>query len=395
MNSFLYVKNYFFNLNSKKKLNKPTPKPTPKPRPRPKTKIDSVKKKIKNRRKLVNNTIGKKIIPTTTITLGSKEVIHHINSENCYNYSIFYPSNATIIKYNDEYIINIRYVNYVIHNISNQDVNYDGKYNRNESVFISINKYVKLNSSFQEIESKWLDVDFKKADDMINYRNNKYMESTREIVLGIEDIRLYNFNSSIKYMGALRVDPYTTSIVMGDYNYCNLDNYNIINNNNLTYENNCKHHLTRCEKNWSFVDLNNQLYVVYQWYPIQICSIYDNSISLTKQIDSPNFFKKMRGSSCASKFNNNIWFLTHIVDTNLRGNGSGKYFHVFVIFDSDLNLIKYSQPFTFDNKLIEFCIGLIVEEENILITYSIYDNSSILGIYNRVNLINSLGWVSL
>lgn len=386
MNSFLYMKNYFFNLNSKKKLNKPNPK----------LKIQPVKKKNKNKKIRINSVaIGKKIIPTNTITLGSKEIIHHINSENCYNYSIFYPSNATIIKYNDEYIINIRYVNYLIYNISKQDTNYVGKYNNNEGVFISINKYVKLNSSFQEIESKWLDVDFKKADDMVSYRTNKQIESTREIVLGIEDIRLYNFNSSIKYMGALRVDPYTTSIVMGDYNYCNLDNNNIINNNSLTYENNCKHHLTSCEKNWSLVDLNNQLYVVYKWYPIQICSIYDNSINLTKQIDSPIFFKNMRGSSCASKFNNNIWFLTHIVDADLLKNGSGKYFHVFVIFDSELNLIKYSQPFTFDNKLIEFCIGLVVEEENILMTYSIYDNSSVLGIYNKVKLINSLAWICL
>jgi hypothetical protein len=103
----------------------------------------------------------------------------------------------------------------------------------------------------------------------------------------------------------------------------------------------------------------------------------------------------MRGSSCASKFNNNIWFLTHIVDADLLKNGSGKYFHVFVIFDSELNLIKYSQPFTFDNKLIEFCIGLVVEEENILMTYSIYDNSSVLGIYNKVKLINSLAWICL
>jgi hypothetical protein len=380
------MKNYFFNLNSKKKLNKPNPK----------LKIQPVKKKKKNKKIRINSVaIGKKIIPTNTITLGSKEIIHHINSENCYNYSIFYPSNATIIKYNDEYIINIRYVNYLIYNISKQDTNYVGKYNNNEGVFISINKYVKLNSSFQEIESKWLDVDFKKADDMVSYRTNKQIESTREIVLGIEDIRLYNFNSSIKYMGALRVDPYTTSIVMGDYNYCNLDNNNIINNNSLTYENNCKHHLTSCEKNWSLVDLNNQLYVVYKWYPIQICSIYDNSINLTKQIDSPIFFKNMRGSSCASKFNNNIWFLTHIVDADLLKNGSGKYFHVFVIFDSELNLIKYSQPFTFDNKLIEFCIGLVVEEENILMTYSIYDNSSVLGIYNKVKLINSLAWICL
>jgi len=386
MNSFLYTKNYLFHLNSRKKLNKPKPNPKPKIQP----------VKNKNKKIRINSVaVGKKIIPINTITLGSKETIHHINSENCYNYSIFYPSNATIIKHNDEYIINIRYVNYLIYNTSKQGINYVGKYNDNEEVFISINKYVKLNSSFQEIESKWLDVDFKKADDMVSYRTNKQIESTREIVLGIEDIRLYNFNSSIKYMGALRVDPYTTSIVMGDYNYCNLDNSNIINNNSLTYENNCKHHLTSCEKNWSLVDLNNQLYVVYKWYPIQICSIYDNSINLTKQIDSPIFFKKMRGSSCASKFNNNIWFLTHIVDADLLKNGSGKYFHVFVIFDSELNLIRYSQPFTFDNKLIEFCIGLIVEEENILMTYSIYDNSSVLGIYNKVKLINSLGWICL
>jgi hypothetical protein len=119
----------------------------------------------------------------------------------------------------------------------------------------------------------------------------------------------------------------------------------------------------------------------------------NNCIKLAKEINAPILFKKMRGSTCASKFNNNIWFLTHIVDHNFLKNGTGKYFHVFVIFDSNFNLTKYSQPFTFDNKLIEFCVGLIVEEKNIMMTYSIYDNSSVLGIYDRVKLINSLRWV--
>lgn len=374
--------NIFFSIRNRKKQNK---QPIPKP-------VQSMNKNnmIKNKTRIVNNIeIGKKIIPESTVVLGNKVNINHYSTN---NYSTFYPCNTSIIKLNDEYILNIRYVNYFINHVSQQDVVYNGYYNNSNKVFISINKYVKLDSNFQEIESKWLDINLKKVETMLNYRN-KYLKNNSEIVVGIEDIRLYKFNSSVNFIGSLRVNPVTTSIAFGSYNYNNLNNFCVIKNNNLKYEN-TKNHLKSCEKNWSIVDFNNNMYIVYKWYPIQLCSVNDNNcIKLTKEINAPILFKKMRGSTCASKFNNNIWFLTHIVDHNFLKNGTGKYFHVFVIFDSNFNLTKYSQPFTFDNKLIEFCVGLIVEEKNIMMTYSIYDNSSVLGIYDRVKLINSLRWV--
>jgi hypothetical protein len=46
-------------------------------------------------------------------------------------------------------------------------------------------------------------------------------------------------------------------------------------------------------------------------------------------------------------------------------------------------LLKYSPLFKFDEHCIEYCIGLVVEKSRVIATYSTWDRSTNLAIYDK------------
>jgi hypothetical protein len=97
-------------------------------------------------------------------------------------------------------------------------------------------------------------------------------------------------------------------------------------------------------------------------------------------------FENIRGSTCGFTFNDEIWFICHLVSyENPRC-----YYHVFVTFDLDMNLKKYSAPFCFEGQPIEYCVGLIVENDRVIISYSIWDNKTKIAIYDKKYIDNKI-----
>ena len=66
------------------------------------------------------------------------------------------------------------------------------------------------------------------------------------------------------------------------------------------------------------------------------------------------------------------------------------HYLLFVIFDLDMNLLRVSEPFKFENHIREYCICFYIEDDKIFIGYSIDDNSSILNIYNMHDILNNI-----
>ena len=99
----------------------------------------------------------------------------------------------------------------------------------------------------------------------------------------------------------------------------------------------------------------------------------------------PIFFKNMRGSTCGVEYNNEIWFITHF---NIEQ--YGKYYHCFIVFDKNMKLLRFSDYFSFEGYEVEFCLGFIITENEFLISYSIMDNYSKIGIYDKNYIINNL-----
>jgi len=267
----------------------------------------------------------------------------------------FTSSSSCIIPYNGSYIMNMRLVNY------NIDIN--GYYHNCDDYIISLNKYIKLTNDFNIVEEKLFES---------NYDGRRY--------IGIEDIKIINYNNEIRFIGTGMHKNGNIGICHGVYDIKNDELFPL--EIKASFSNNI------CEKNWVYVIVDDELFVVYQWYPLKICKIEErrekekksvHTLKLIKNQEMPMIFDKIRGSTCGFNFENEIWFIVHMVSyENPR-----HYYHLFVIFDEKMKLLRYSAPFKFEGEPIEYCVGLIVEPERVVIPYSVWDRTSRIAVFDK------------
>ena len=136
------------------------------------------------------------------------------------------------------------------------------------------------------------------------------------------------------------------------------------------------------EKNWTlFMNQQNEMNMVYEWYPLTIGNILDDKnnssmeLNITHKLRTPQFFKWVRGSTNGINIGNEIWFMCHIVSYEDRR----YYYHIFVVLDLETyELKKYSRIFTFEKEKVEYTLGFEYMEDTkrFLIGYSIMDRET-------------------
>jgi mannosyltransferase OCH1-like enzyme len=310
-----------------------------------------------------------------------RDIYNYINLENVNTYDfsrtitkningkdiLFYSGSPSILEHpikENTYIVNIRWINYKINK-------YSGR-------LISLNSRFELNNNFEKISDE-LFFDY-------NYNIEIYFD-------GIEDVRLFNFNNNIYYIGSIYDNK--RKVTSMSCNIYDLDKTeikkNIINPNFYDINN-----INRTEKNWALFNYNNDLAVIYSWYPLLICKI-DFNDNLLKIIDIkyniPTDFKEAKGSTPGYIFNNEIWFVLHKSQRNVINKiDYMNYQHFFVVFDLNMNLLRYSELFKFNNESVEFCIGLIIKNDRFILSYSTMDTTTKISTYSIDNIKNNILW---
>lgn len=247
----------------------------------------------------------------------------------------FNPSSPSICKFKNNYIMNIRLVNYeIIHNDNGHNYSFDG-----DSV-ITKNIYVYYNDNLGIITKPVL----------INNTSNQNNQNNH--IKGFEDIRLFEYKDEIHFFASTcdYNNNNIINIIHGIYDITNsiYTNIKVINTGNT------------CEKNWTPInDNNNNILVIYKWYPYTLCKLNDDKLYLIKEINMPIFFKNIRGSSTLCQIDNKYYCLVHGVNII---SGKRKYYHVVIVLNNDYTPIKYSIPFYFDNYNIEYCMSLLYNE---------------------------------
>tara|TARA_B110000459_G_C16578857_1_gene480228 strand:- start:37 stop:1083 length:1047 start_codon:yes stop_codon:yes gene_type:complete len=152
---------------------------------------------------------------------------------------------------------------------------------------------------------------------------------------------------------------------------------------------------TYLEKNW--MPIFDMPYHFVKWAnPIQVvkCNPEDKSTQEVKEgtlsiISSETVIKKgkkldlprgIRGSSPVILFGDYRICITHEVNF-FHHPGYKKdafYYHRFMMWDKDWNLVSLSKAFSFMDARIEFCCGLLVKDNNFLISFGYQDNAAYL-----------------
>ena len=301
-----------------------------------------------------------------TIIIADNTINTTINGD---NFKMNSSSSCLIKNKTGGYLCNIRYVNYYIES--------NGSYKNCDNYIITMNQFLEIDNSFNVINKQFMDLVFD---------GRRYM--------GIEDIKIYydTYSSNIKFIGTGYHANNTLGISSGIYN---TDNYKLeVNELKQTFKN------TSCEKNWVFIDYNNETHIIYEWHPLTIGKLDDNNelkIITTKQ--TPGIFSRLRGSTCGYVYNKQIevnkqgnvalniveteiWFIGHIASYE----SPRHYYHIISVFDSNMNLLRYSAPFKFEGDPIEYCLSIIVEDDRVLINYSTWDRTTRIGIYDKKDI---------
>lgn len=260
-------------------------------------------------------------------------------------------STPCIFKQDNGYGINLRYVSYYIKDNGCYDLTVD--HINPDYKIITINEYLKIDNNFEIIERCEMDYNYNVLD-----INSKY--------IGIEDIKVVNG----KFFGTC----YKNQLLIGygEYDYFSGKHQPII---IKSPEN------RNCEKNWSLIENCDK--IIYKWYPLTIGKIVGDNFIETDKFATPLFFRHIRGSSNGCYYQNEWWFLTHLVEHSEPRH----YYHCIVILDNELKIKRWTSLFKLDKYPIEFGLGLIVEHNRILISYSTMDRNSNIGIYQHSSLI--------
>jgi tetratricopeptide (TPR) repeat protein len=266
-------------------------------------------------------------------------------------------SNPCIFKLGDKYMINIRFVNYKL--------NRDGSYSFavNDGKIVTVNKIFELD---EHLNVKDIVV-------MLVPNNNDLR------YVGIEDIKPYYAGTScIPFMGTCQ-HPINHKLYCG---YGEIDMTDMSNiSTNISYSPVNTPYNRDCEKNWVFYE---DYKVVYQCSHLTIGKIVkkDNELMFEKEkeIPMPPFFQQVRGSTNGYTFGNEIWFICHVVEYSQPR----EYYHFFAVFDKEtMNIKKWSNLFKYEGEKIEYSLGLIVEEERIIISYSKWDSTPAIAVYDK------------
>jgi hypothetical protein len=136
-----------------------------------------------------------------------------------------------------------------------------------------------------------------------------------------------------------------------------------------------------CEKNW--MPILDMPYHFVKWTnPTEIVKV-DPINKTCKQIFLGNPYstkRDIRGGSQVITIGGYRVAITHEVDLwqNKNNNKEATYRHRIITWDKDWNVVNISDEFDFMTGYIEFCCGLAVKDDNVLVSFGYEDNAAYL-----------------
>lgn len=273
----------------------------------------------------------------------------------------YFPSTASLLKYENKYLCNIRLLNYSIRSDGSYDVQDPQNIVRTKNFILS------LDQSFNIISSYELSDDISLLEPRCSSR-----------IVGLEDVRIFMDCNNNKYFFATSCETlpfFCPRIVFGSWD----DNGKLLFLKALKIPDSLNN---SCEKNWlPFVTDDNEIHFIYTTSPLTIYKIDRQTfeISLVSKISQDIFADyEFRGSSSLIPYTlneKNGWLCTihQVLYSSPR-----KYYHRFVWYSKDFSSRKYGQLFYFEKIGIEYNLSICksFDEEKLLLTYSVSDNSS-------------------
>ncbi|WP_296865336.1 hypothetical protein [uncultured Methanobrevibacter sp.] len=287
---------------------------------------------------------------------------------NLYNNNInSAQSNPSIYIKNDFIYINYRCINYISY------ISHNEKYKKNINGWIAQNgnviseNYVSCIKNDKVLSKSYKKVNIPETDVFSYYK-------------GLEDGILINWDD-IFYLCGTRCDIINEKGIFCIYE---LDrNFNVVRELILNDD-----RFNNIEKHWSPIE--GMPFTFIRWCnPTEIIKIDKNTGDVIS-VDTKNKYtdEDFRGNCQTVKYKDGYLSIVHNVSRKINSNlhTIPIYNHYFIKYDNDFNIVSISKPFSFETNDIEFCCGLQIDDENIYVSYSVYDTNPVVIKFNENTL---------
>jgi len=153
----------------------------------------------------------------------------------------------------------------------------------------------------------------------------------------------------------------------------------------------------RDEKNWLHFIQDDKIMFVYSYSPTIVRELTDGtSVNADTKLfkSSPTLlnFSRFRGSGGPLKFiiNDQEYWLIVIHEVSWCGDKSRIYTHRFVLFNSNFEIVKISDPWYFREHGIEFCRSICDFNESIVLTCGLKDSEAWCYVLEKSKIIELL-----
>ena len=279
-------------------------------------------------------------------------------------------TNPSVLVVDEKIIVNIRNVNYTLYH---SELNrFEHKWGPLSYIHPENDMHLRTINHIQELDNELNCVHSTKID---TSRFDTY-EPKWEFV-GLEDVRLINWNDKIYAIGVRRdLDTKGTGrmelseLEFGKKSVVEVSRYRIPGPPpDDEY----------CMKNCTPIE--GMPFHLLKWTNPTALMKFNPNGGDTEVIETGSFipgYNDMRGGSQVLKFNGGYFTIIH--ETQLYNSEQGRkdatYRHRFVVWDKNFQITKFSPLFSFLNMKIEFCCGLAEFGDDYLITFGAQDNSA-------------------
>lgn len=201
-------------------------------------------------------------------------------------------------------------------------------------------------------------------------------------VRGLEDMRICKLGD--KYYG-IAVDREYCAHPHPSILFCEISNNQISKTIPIKF----RDHTT--QKNWTIFTKDEKIFLCYGHHPFTLLEVNPHTGETQTVCEKPTGYHlpDIRGSANPVRLEDeNAWlFLVHEV----AWKDTRKYFHRFLKYNDNWDLVMVSEPFYFNHLYVEFCLSVcLLDDEKIAIPFSTKDNSTeILTIdLKRINWMN-------
>ena len=284
----------------------------------------------------------------------------------------FKSSSCSIIRnpYNDGYLLNVRYHNYLLVD-NGYVVDIPHTYKEEVRPTVTQNQLFVLNNDL----------------DVVSSHITPLVADQSKKLIGVEDVRLFycEKEKTINYIGTSTHDIHDVNIVRSTFDY---DSKTYLPPVNIKQ----KFKETGCEKNWVYFSHRNKTRILYSWSPFTVCNENENNeLEVVFQQTLPPLFNHLRNSTCGFVYENEIWFVGHIVSHEGDGGLHRHYYDIIIVLDATtLQLIKSTPLFKYSESRIQYTLGLIVEADKVILSYSTMDDTTLVSVYDKKQIVSSM-----